>query len=138
MLAVMRQESRFQPDAKSNAAARGLMQFIVLTANKIASELGRGSSFEQDELYQPATSILFGSKYLGDLFVEFPEQAEAVAASYNGGDDNVKRWIARSRSNMPDRYVPEIVFTQSKDYVYRVMTNYRMYQRLYDDDLNPK
>jgi soluble lytic murein transglycosylase len=138
MLAVMRQESRFQPDAKSNAAARGLMQFIVVTADKIASELGRGNLFDQKELYQPPTSILFGSKYLGDLFEEFPDQPDAVAASYNGGDDNVKRWISRSRSNTPDRYVSEIVFTQTKDYVYRVMTNYRMYQRLYDEGLHPK
>jgi soluble lytic murein transglycosylase len=138
MLAVMRQESRFQPDAKSSAAARGLMQFIAATADQVAAELGRGNSFEQDELYRPSTSIFFGSKYLGDLFAEFPDQAEAVAASYNGGDDNVKRWIARSRSNTPDRYVSEIVFTQTKDYVYRVMTNYRMYKRLYGDDLRPK
>jgi len=135
MLAIMRQESRFQPDAKSYAAARGLMQFIATTANKIGGELGR-DAFEQDDLYDPATAILFGSQYLGDLFALFPDEPEAVAASYNGGEDNMQRWLARSRSDAAERYVSEIVYSQSKDYVYKIMTNYRMYQYLYDRDLN--
>ena len=66
MLSIMRQESRYRPDVKSYAAARGLMQFISTTANQIAKELGR-ENFKQDELYNPPTAILFGSQY----FVEF-------------------------------------------------------------------
>jgi len=137
VLSIMRQESRYRSSVKSNAAARGLMQFISETSNKIAGELGR-KDFGQDELYDPATSVLFGSQYLADLYKEFPGQAPAVAASYNGGDDNVKRWLARSKSDLPDRYVPEIIFSQSKDYVYRVIANYRIYQMMYDEKLNPK
>ncbi|MEO7538891.1 MAG: transglycosylase SLT domain-containing protein, partial [Pyrinomonadaceae bacterium] len=134
MLAVMRQESRFQPDARSGAAARGLMQFIGRTAARISGEIGR-EHFDEDDLYDPATSILFGLQYLTDLFRVFPNQPEAVAASYNGGDDNMKRWLTRSRSNLPERYVPEISYGQSKDYVYKVMANYRMYQYIYDEQL---
>ena len=137
MLAIMRQESRFQPDAKSNAAARGLMQFISTTSTQVAGELGR-DNFRQDELYYPPTAILFGSQYLADLFKSFPNQPDAVVASYNGGDDNMKRWLSRSRSGLPERYVPEIVYSQSKDYVYKVMANYRMYQYLYDENLRPR
>jgi soluble lytic murein transglycosylase-like protein len=48
----------------------------------------------------------------------------------------MKRWLARSKSYEPDRYVPEIQFAQSKDYVQRVMANYRMYTLLYDERLN--
>ncbi len=134
VLAIMRQESRFQPDAKSVAAARGLMQFISTTSTQVAGELGR-NNFRQDELYYPPTAILFGSQYLADLFAKFPGQPNAVAASYNGGDDNMKRWLLRSRSGSPELYVPEIVYGQSKDYVYKVMANYRMYQLLYDENL---
>ena len=137
LLAIMRQESRFQPDAKSYAAARGLMQFISTTATKVAGELGR-DSFRQEELYYPPTAILFGSQYLADLFKQFPDQSDAVVASYNGGDDNMKRWLARSESNLPDVYVPEIAYSQSKDYVYKVMANYRMYQFIYDENLRPR
>jgi soluble lytic murein transglycosylase len=135
LLSIMRQESRFRPNVKSNAAARGLMQFISTTADRIAVDLGR-TGFQQDELFHPPTAILFGSKYLADLFGLYPGMPDAVAASYNGGEDNMKRWLARSKSYEPDRYVPEIQFAQSKDYVQRVMANYRMYTLLYDERLN--
>ncbi len=132
LLSLVRQESRYRPDVKSYAAARGLMQFITTTAEKIASELGR-ANFDQDELYDPSTAILFGSQYTSNLFKMFPNQPQAVAASYNGGEDNMKRWMKRSKSEMPDRYVPEIAFSQSKDYVYKVMANYRVYKMFYDE-----
>lgn len=134
VLAIMRQESRFQPDARSYAAARGLMQFISTTSTQVAGDLGR-DSFDQDDLYYPPTAVLFGSQYLAGLFKIFPNQPDAVAASYNGGADNMKRWLTRSRSNLPDRFVPEIAYSQTKDYVYKVMANYRMYQLLYDEQL---
>ncbi len=136
VLAIMRQESRFQPDAKSSAAARGLMQFISTTSDRVAAELGR-DAFQQEDLYYPPTAILFGSQYLSNLFRIFPDKPDAVVASYNGGEDNMKRWLNRSRSNSADRYVAEIVFSQSKDYVHKVITGYRMYQFLYDEQLRP-
>ncbi len=137
VLSIMRQESRFRADVKSVAAARGLMQFISSTSNTIASELGR-KNFAQDELYHPPTAVLFGSQYLSDLYKLFPNQTQAVAASYNGGEDNMERWLKRANSNIPDQYVPEIAYSQSKDYVYKVMQNYRMYQIIYDEDLKAK
>ena len=137
LLSIMRQESRFRPNVKSIAAARGLMQFIPDTSNKIANELGR-DRFDQNEVYYPPTAILFGSQYVSNLFKLFADQPDAVAASYNGGEDNMKRWLGRSKSDYPGRYVPEIGFAQSKDYVWRVMANYRMYQTLYDENLDLK
>ncbi len=137
MLSLIRQESRFRPNAKSYAAARGLMQFISTTADQIAGELGR-NEFSQEDLYDPKVSILFGSQYLFDLYRQFPNQTEAVAASYNGGEENIKRWVACSHSNLPDVYVSEIAYAQTKDYVFRVMTNYRMYRELYNADLSPQ
>jgi soluble lytic murein transglycosylase-like protein len=135
VLSIARQESRFQADAKSIAAARGMMQFISSTSNRIAGEL-KLTNFQQDELYNPDTAILFGSQYLSNLFKLFPNQPQAVAGSYNGGEDNLARWIARSRATEADRYVPEIGFSQTKDYVYKVLANYWNYQRLYDAQLN--
>jgi soluble lytic murein transglycosylase len=137
VLSIMRQESRFRPDAKSVSAARGLMQFIPSTADRMAAQLGM-KGFNQDELYSPRTAILFGSEYLGNLFKQFPEMPQAVAASYNGGEDNVARWTARARTNDPDRYVLDVAFAQSKDYVYKVLANYRVYQALYTEQLRPR
>jgi soluble lytic murein transglycosylase len=137
LLSIVRQESRYQPNIKSYAAARGLMQFISTTSAKLAGELGR-NDFEQDELYNPGTAILFGSQYTANLFKLFPNQPQAVAASYNGGEDNMKRWMKRSKSDVADRYVPEIAFSQSKDYVYKVMANYRIYEMFYETNLQLK
>jgi len=136
VLSIMRQESRYRADAKSNAAARGLMQFISATAEKTAAELNR-KTFRNEELFYPPTAILFGSQYLSDLGKQFPGQPQAVAASYNAGEDNMHRWLTRSGSNEPDIYVPEIAYSQSKDYVHKVMANYRIYQYLYDKNLRP-
>jgi soluble lytic murein transglycosylase len=137
VISIARQESRFQPDAKSVAAARGLMQFIAETSTSTSAELGL-RDFRQDDLYNSDTAILFGSQYLASLFKQFPGQPQAVVASYNGGPDNMARWLARSRSNDPDRYVSEIGFSQTKDYVFKVMTNFWQYQQLYDEKLERK
>jgi soluble lytic murein transglycosylase-like protein/tetratricopeptide (TPR) repeat protein len=136
VLSIVRQESRYQVDVKSVSAARGMMQFIASTANEIAAQL-KLKDFSQDDLYYPDTAVLFGSQYLANLFQQFPNQPQAVAGSYNGGADNLTRWIARARASEADRYVPEIGFSQTKDYVYKVMANYWNYQRLYDAQLQP-
>lgn len=137
LLSIMRQESRFRPDVKSSAAARGLMQFIPSTSRDIARELAI-TNFADEHLFDAGTAILFGSQYVSSLFRQFPNQPEAVAASYNGGEDNMQRWLTRSKAQSPDRYVSEIAFAQTKDYVLKVMANYRMYQLLYDERLRPR
>lgn len=134
VLSIMRQESRYRADVKSAAAARGLMQFISATSNQIATQLGK-QNFKQDDLYIPDIAVEFGSQYMANLFQMFPNSPQAVSASYNGGEDNMERWIARSRSKDIVRYVPEIAFAQSKDYVFKVLANYRVYQTLYDEKL---
>ena len=135
-LAIIRQESRYQVDVKSVSAARGMMQFIPATANEIAAQL-KTKGFYPGRFVLCRYRSAFGSQYLANLFQQFPNQPQAVAGSCNGGADNLARWIARSRANEADRYVPEIGFSQTKDYVYKVMANYWNYQRLYDAQLQP-
>lgn len=137
ILSIIRQESMFYSGAKSKASARGLMQFISTTANQIAAESGF-DSFSLEQLYDPSVSVALGSTYLAKLFKIFPNQPQAVAASYNGGEKNMLRWLVRSKSNEADRYVPEILFVQSKDYVFKVMSNYRMYQMIYNENLKER
>ena len=134
VLSIMRQESRFQANVKSVAAARGLMQFISTTSNKMADEM-EIENFKQDDLYNPPSAVRFGTHYMANIFKDFPNQPPAVAASYNAGEDRMARWLKRSKTEDPDRYVSEVIFTQTKDYVYKVMANYRVYQMLYDKDL---
>jgi soluble lytic murein transglycosylase len=137
-LSIARQESVFKPWVKSPAAARGLMQFIPETANKIAAALAI-EPFDQDDLYEPDVAVRIGARYLADLFALFPDNPYAVAASYNGGEDNVARWIKRSGgSTDPDVVVSEISYKETKGYVFRVMNNYWNYQALYTRELNPR
>jgi soluble lytic murein transglycosylase len=129
VLSIARQESRYNPQEKSHQAARGMMQFITQTSDQIAAQL-RLSDFEQDDLYNANTAILFGSQYLKNLFSEFGTP-EAAAASYNGGEDSVRRWIARSRSRDVDRLVIEVAKRETKDYVFKVMNFYNAYRVIY-------
>jgi soluble lytic murein transglycosylase-like protein len=65
----------------------------------------------------------------------FPDLPEAVAASYNGGEDNVERWVRRAVNKDNGVFAAEIGFAESKDYAMKVMANYRAYQQLYTSDL---
>lgn len=134
VLALMRQESSFRPYVKSPAAARGLLQITIDTASKYAKQAGY-PKLQDDDLYKPETSIAIGSEYIATLQNLFPNTPEAVAASYNGGEDNAARWLKRARSNEPFIFASEVGFSETKTYVFKVMSNYRAYQLLYSADL---
>ncbi|MGH9941364.1 MAG: transglycosylase SLT domain-containing protein [Pyrinomonadaceae bacterium] len=134
VLAIMRQESSFRPDARSQAAARGLLQLTVDAATKYAPAAGI-KTFDENDLYRPEINIPLGVAYLADLFRQFPGLPEAVAASYNGGEDNVARWVARAGQKDNGVFTSEIGFTESKDYAMKVLANYRAYKLLYTPDL---
>ena len=134
ILAIIRQESVFRPTAKSPAGARGLLQLTIDAARKYAPGAGL-SGLGENELYRPETSILVGGEYLADLAKMFPSALEAVAASYNGGEDNVARWVKRARHKDPGVFTAEIGFEETKGYVQKVMANYRAYRQLYTPDL---
>ncbi len=134
MLAIIRQESVFRPFAKSPAGARGLLQLTIDAAQKYAPLAGL-NSLRENELYRPETSILLGGEYIAELARMFPQGIEPVAASYNGGEDNVARWVKRARHKDPGVFTAEIGFEETKGYVQKVMTNYRAYQHLYTTEL---
>ena len=134
LLAVMRQESVFRPQAKSPAGARGLLQLTIDAAQKYAAAAGL-PAVRESQLYQPETSIVLGAEYVEELSSMFPQQLEAVAASYNGGEDNVARWVTRAKQNDPGVFTAEIGFEETKGYVQKVMANYRVYTQLYTQDL---
>jgi soluble lytic murein transglycosylase len=134
VLALIRQESVFRPLAKSPAGARGLLQLTIDAAQKYASNAGM-ASVQESQLYQPETSIRLGGEYLAELSSMFPNLPEAVAASYNGGEDNVARWVRRAKQKDPGVFTSEVGFDETKTYVQKVMNNYRVYKQLYTPDL---
>lgn len=134
ILALIRQESVFKPFAKSPAGARGLLQLTMDAAQKYGPAAGL-NSLRESQLYQPETSIRLGAEYLQHLTTLFPELLEPVAASYNGGEDNVARWLERAKQRDEGVFTSEIGFDETKGYVQKVMSNYRVYRQLYTLDL---
>ena len=134
VLALIKQESVFRPTAKSPAGARGLLQLTIDAAQKYAAHAGY-NSVQENQLYQPETSIRLGSEYLAELSNMFPDLLEAVAASYNGGEDNVARWVKRAKQKDPGVFTSEVGFDETKGYVQKVMNNYRVYKQLYTTEL---
>jgi soluble lytic murein transglycosylase-like protein len=102
----MKQESQFKPNAKSPAAARGLLQLTFDAAQKYAGRAGL--KITDEGLYQPATNIAVGSEYIAELSRMFAGLPEAVAASYNGGEDNVARWLGRSNQSDAGVFAPKL------------------------------
>ena len=134
VLSIMRQESSFNARARSAAAARGLLQLTMDIVAKYGAGAGQANATE-DDLYRPEVNIPLGVEYMADLARMFPHLPEAVAASYNGGEDNVARWVKRATRKDPGVFAAEVGFTESKDYVFKVMANYRAYKQLYTADL---
>jgi soluble lytic murein transglycosylase len=134
VLAIMKQESSFRANAKSPAAARGLLQLVYDTALKYNKKAGY-ANLQPDDLYQPSVNIAIGSQYIAALKDEFDGLYEAIAASYNGGEDNAARWLNRSKPRDAGIFTAEVGFAETKNYVYKVMGNYRVYRELYTEDL---
>ncbi|HEX6284368.1 MAG TPA: transglycosylase SLT domain-containing protein [Pyrinomonadaceae bacterium] len=134
ILALIKQESVFKPFAKSPAGARGLLQLTMDAAVKYAPRAGI-NAVRESQLYQPETSITVGAEYLEYLTGLFPKMLEPVAASYNGGEDNVARWLERAKHKDPGVFTAEVGFDETKGYVQKVMANYRVYRQLYTPDL---
>src|SRR4030095_8790488 len=107
------------------------------TAQKYKGDAGY-PNLQPDQLYSPSVNIAVGAAYIADLKSQFGGLYEAIAASYNGGEDNAARWLNRSKPKDPGIFVSEIGFAESKNYVFKVMNNYRAYKDLYTEDLQRK
>ncbi|QQS33270.1 MAG: transglycosylase SLT domain-containing protein [Acidobacteriota bacterium] len=137
VLAIMKQESGFRPGVKSPAAARGLLQLVYDTAVKYNKKTGI-TELAPDDLYIPSVNIAIGVEYIADLKNQFSGLYEAIAASYNAGEDNAARWLKRSMRGEPGIFTAEVGFAETKGYVQKVMANYRNYRELYDENLRPR
>ena len=130
VLSIMKQESKFKEFARSQAFARGLMQLIPSTAMAVASDLGL-AQFTLDQLYQPETNINLGTRYVQDMVGKFGPRVEVIAASYNSGESNVRRWLSMVGSDDTIEFYSNIDLPETKNYVNIVKTNYELYRRIY-------
>ncbi len=129
MLALIRQESFFDPLAGSPAGALGLTQVIPSTGEAIAAELGV-SEFEVEDLFTPSVSIAFGAYYLSSQLELFDGNVYHALAAYNGGPGNALRWGEAAGDDV-DRFVEEIEFSETRLYIRLVLENLARYRQLY-------
>jgi soluble lytic murein transglycosylase len=135
LLALMRQESVYQPDAVSSADAMGLTQVIPTTADAIAADLGE-SDFQYSDLTRPNVSLRFGAHYLGGVLEGFGGVFPAALSAYNGGPGNAGRWWEAAGGD-PDLFVETIDYEETRAYVELVMENYALYRYAYGLDDEP-
>jgi len=129
VMALIRAESGFNPRAHSWADAYGLMQIIPPTAKALAGQLDK-PLINPEGLYDPELNINLGTFYLSKLLSKFENKYEYAVAAYNAGEHRVARWEKFRDAGDLDFFVENIEYTQTRNYVRRVMMNYWIYRLL--------
>lgn len=120
LAAVIYRESKFDPNAVSEAGAVGLMQLLPETAKGIATYTG-GSKFRVEDLRDPEINVRYGSFYLRRLIRKYGDLELALAA-YHAGQGNVDEWLGRGE---------RILFAETREYVDDVLRLRRIYREAY-------
>ncbi len=128
VLALMRQESLFDPHARSSSDARGLMQILPSTALKIAAIDGMDG--KPGNLFDPIVNVGLGVKLLRKLLTVYDGDRFRAAAAYNAGEQAVAGWDAMFPGDV-DAWVENIQYRETCDYVKRVIGGMREYELLY-------
>ena len=134
VISVMRKESTFDPDIDSVVGAIGLMQIVPPTAQWVAEQI----ELSDYSLTDPEDNIRIGSWYLSHNHHRYDNNSLLAVASYNAGTGNVNAWIDIYDINNRDRFVEQIPFPETKDYVEGVFGNYWNYLRLYNPEIRRK
>ncbi len=124
LAAVIYRESKFDPDARSQSGAVGLMQLLPATAKGIAERTG-GKKFVVADLRDPEINVRYGAFYLRRLLGKYGD-VELALAAYNAGQRNVDEWLAAGE---------RIAFPETREYVDEVLELRDVYARAYADEL---
>ncbi|OBR92424.1 MULTISPECIES: lytic transglycosylase domain-containing protein [Clostridium] len=130
VMAVIKTESNFKENVRSNKNAIGLMQITPDTAEWAADKMGV-SNFQDNMLNDPEFNIRMGCWYLNNLKSDFDNNMDLILAAYNGGRGNVKKWLKDSDHSKDGKNIQYIPFKETDKYIKRVKVNYRVYKYLY-------
>ncbi|MCL2635592.1 MAG: lytic transglycosylase domain-containing protein [Betaproteobacteria bacterium] len=128
---LMRQESRFVTNAKSSAGASGLMQLMPATAKWVARKIGL-RDYHQGRVNDTETNLLLGTSYMRLVMENLDNHPVLASAAYNAGPGRARRW----RPEQPLEgaiYAETIPFSETRDYVKKVMSNAVYYSTLFND-----
>ena len=130
---LIRQESEFNPTARSRSNARGLMQLLPSTARLVARGVSDRNArrYALAKLYRPEVNLVYGTTYLRQMLDRFDGTVEYALASYNAGPHRVDKWLKESNFQEPAEFVESIPFTETREYVQAVLRGAAMYRQLY-------
>lgn len=129
--AITRQESEFNTRAVSSSGARGLMQLMPATAKAVSRR--QKLRYRRAKLFDPTYNLRLGTAYLGGLLNRFGGSYIMAVAAYNAGPHRVRRWVKeygdprRTNVDVVD-WVESIPFTETRNYVQRVMENLQIFR----------
>lgn len=126
---IMRQESQFNPFARSAADAFGLMQLIPEMAAKAGARAGVHIQ-QPEDLFVPATNIALGSAFLAQLSQRYSSRFILYVAAYNANDRAIQGWLKTRLRSDPVEFIEEIPYDETRLYIKLVMRNYIGYSRL--------
>jgi soluble lytic murein transglycosylase len=129
LAALTRQESTFNPGARSVAGALGLTQVMPQTGRLIAHALG-DADFESSDLLRPVVSLEYGAWYLAGRLERYEGRVPPALAAYNAGDGAVNSWLSSYCSD-PDCFAERVPYQETHRFVRVVSENYANYLRLY-------
>lgn len=130
--ALIRQESRFMPNIRSNANAVGLMQVMPDTAKAVAKRL----KLKNYALNNPNDNVNLGTWILEETHQNYKNNSLLAVASYNAGSGKVATWLDERQLTDPDEFIEAIPYEETRDYVKQVFGNYWNYLRLYNPQIN--
>ena len=128
---LMRQESRFVFSAKSGVGAKGLMQLMPNTAKWVAKKIGL-KGYKPAKVAEMDTNVILGTHYLAMVLASLDHHPVLASAAYNAGPGRARRW----RADVPLEgaiYAESIPFSETRDYVKKVMTNAVYYAAMFED-----
>lgn len=129
-IAVIKNESGFNPDAESKTGALGLMQIMPETGSWIAKSTDF-PNFKAKMLMLPELNIKFGCWYLSELESEFQGNEILMLAAYNAGRGTVKEWMAENGWGFGFSDISAIPFSDTREYVRKVLYDRQRYAELY-------
>lgn len=125
VMGLIREESAFNPRARSVANARGLMQLLPGTARRVAHR--RSAAWY---LYNPAYNLRLGTVYIGALSRNYDGNAEEAVAAYHAGQNRVDDWLSERSFHDPAEFMESIPIPSTRAYVEKVLRDARIYRRL--------
>ena len=136
LVSLMRQESRFDPQARSMVGAVGLLQVMPYTAEALAERAGVGGilgpgGVDEDALTDPAINTAIAARLNGDLLELFDNARAPVIASYNAGEERVAVWWEAARDVRQDFFIDSIPYSETRRFAREVLANYAAYERVY-------